>query len=323
MRVPRKFFPDDISNHRRADDLIAAAGKPRLIVWRRDGIVVSALHLDLGHNFLQPFRDDVGVGRSLLGVLFQHLTNEIVQPRGEFRDEVPGAVELAELVFFEDFDGALPGERRPAGEHRVDDGAQRIEVAAATGPFSLSLLGRHVLGGPDDAARDGEPRSGKHLSNAKVAEFDGAIGRDQQVRGLQVAVNDSGVVGRLESCTDLQRHGDDFAPGEPSFLLQQFGQRLAVDVLHCVVICTVVGTVVVKLHDVGALELTEGLDFPLKTDDEAILAGHRCGKDFDRGQIAGLGVASQIDAPHAPGSQEAFQVVRPNAFGNHGAGRRE
>ena len=78
-------------------------------------------------------------------------------------------------------------------------GPQRVQVAVLAGPFSLGLFGRHVLGGADDSAGHGQAIAGEDLGDAEIGQLDDSLGSDQQVGGLQVAVNDAGVVGGFQA----------------------------------------------------------------------------------------------------------------------------
>jgi hypothetical protein len=123
----------------------------------------------------------------------------------------------------EDFRDPFSLERPPAGEHFIDDAAERPDVGSPVDRLPLGLLGAHVGGGAQDdaghrpqrgdrrrhariaprlsAARDRVER----LRKAEVQHLDLAVGSDLHVRGLEIAVDDPLVVGRLERLGDLPR----------------------------------------------------------------------------------------------------------------------
>ncbi len=95
----------------------------------------------------------------------------------------------------------FPLEWRTAGQHFVEDRAQRIDVGGRPDILGMSarLFGGHVAGRAHDLAQLGltavrfEP-----LGQAEIGDLGDAILGEQNVGGLQIAVDDSGVVGELD-----------------------------------------------------------------------------------------------------------------------------
>src|SRR5207302_8820512 len=56
-------------------------------------------------------------------------------------------------------DGGVGLERHAAGEHLVRDDRQRVTVGRRTDRLARALLGRHVLGRPEDQTAGGEAPS--------------------------------------------------------------------------------------------------------------------------------------------------------------------
>ena len=106
----------------------------------------------------------------------------------------------------------------------------------ANWPVSLCLLGRHVLGGADDPSGHGQAVAGENLGDAEIGQLDEPLGGDQQVGGLQIAMNDAGVVRRLERLADLDGDFDRLLPGNSLFAAHQRHQRFTGDVFHRVVV---------------------------------------------------------------------------------------
>ena len=128
--------------------------------------------------------------------------------------------------------------RRIAGEHLVEHHAQRVEVAAdgrtsAPGDF----LGRHV-GGCAESLRGaiGEVRGvatiTAHARNAEVRDVHGAEMVDQDVRGLEIAMENAGRVRRGEASGDRCPHARHFRRREPAVPAQQCLEVVALDQLH-------------------------------------------------------------------------------------------
>ena len=116
-----------------------------------------------------------------------------------------------------------PSKRRPAGQQHVEDDAERVEVAAPRHRLAGRLLRRQELGRADDAAGDGQVPAGEQAGDAEIAELDDAesvgmdgVGSAEQVRRLEVAVDDAAVVGVFEGGGDLAGDFQHVAPGQPA-----------------------------------------------------------------------------------------------------------
>ena len=106
---------------------------------------------------------------------------------------------------------AAIGERRRAGERLVEHGAERPDVRATVGVvLALGLLGRHVERRSDRRAAAGDARTAdvvQQLRHAEVEELheERAVvaHREEDVRGLEVAMDDAGRVCLLEAARHL------------------------------------------------------------------------------------------------------------------------
>ena len=89
---------------------------------------------------------------------------------------------------------AVGVERHRAGEQLVGDDAGLIKVGPRPDLLRHRLFGGHVGGRPDGRAGRREHLLGRdpvqRLGDPEVGDLDAAVGRDQQVLGLDVAVND-------------------------------------------------------------------------------------------------------------------------------------
>ncbi len=142
----------------------------------------------------------------------------------------------------------LAPERPPTRQHLEQQHTEAPDVGALVHRPAASLLGRHVGGGAEDDPRLGprvrerrglrevSRRSGggvtpESLGKAEVEHLDLAVGRDLDVRGLEVAVDDALLVRFPERLGDLPRKGERLVDGNRS-ALQPLGQVLARDELH-------------------------------------------------------------------------------------------
>jgi hypothetical protein len=112
---------------------------------------------------------------------------------------------------------------------------------ASTEREPSALLGRHVVRRPDDRAGRGLGQAagvGQELGDAEVEELHPLAGdhlgiRDQEdVVGLEVAVDDAGAMGGAQRGRDLPRHHQRRVQGQASDPGQPGRQRLALEQLH-------------------------------------------------------------------------------------------
>ena len=91
-------------------------------------------------------------------------------------------------------------ERRPSGQHLVEDRAQGVDVGGRTDLVNSPprLLGGHVTGRAQDRAGVSQLAALLNpFGQAEVRDLGDVVRREEDVGGLQVAVDDIGPVGRL------------------------------------------------------------------------------------------------------------------------------
>ncbi len=160
---------------------------------------------------LQPLAQ---VHRELVGrlvALGEVLGERLLQDRhervvvGALRDQVEVGVFVGDLV--EDRHQVVRVERPAAGRELEQHAADAEEVAAAVDLLPLHLLGRHVVGRPHHVAGAGHRRGG-HVRHAEVHDLHRAVFLDEDVGGLDVAVDDARLVGVREPGQHLHDHRD-------------------------------------------------------------------------------------------------------------------
>jgi hypothetical protein len=84
-------------------------------------------------------------------------------------------------------------ERRASGEELVEHAAQRVHVRGRARGAAQGALGREVEAGADDLPGGGERGAGvvEEAGDAEAADFQSAVGVQQQVGGLDVPVHDA------------------------------------------------------------------------------------------------------------------------------------
>ena len=104
--------------------------------------------------------------------------------------------------------------RRAAGDHFVEDRAGREHVGAMVCPLSPQLLGRHVADRAQHGTRHRVPgarlasigctkRRG-HGRQTEIQDLQASVSRDEDVVGLEIAVDDALVVRRRQPARELQ-----------------------------------------------------------------------------------------------------------------------
>ncbi len=200
--------------------------------------------------------------------------------------------------------GQLPG------QHLVEDHAEREDVGRRARPNALHLLGRHVVGRPDDGAGRGHAGAVGGAGDPEVHEMRAARARGHHhVLGLEVAVHDALRVGFLEGAQDLAGERQHLAHGERAAAADRGLQAFALDVLH--------------REELDPLRLAEVEDADhvlvrhLAREHELLLeARERLGAfrgvepdRLERDQLVELAVARLVDAAHAALAEDRHDLV--------------
>ncbi len=212
-----------------------------------------------------------------------------------------------------------PDEGRTPDEGLVEDRADRVDVDGrrerARPP---RLLGGHVARRPDDGARLRELRVGAHLlREAEVGDERSAAGVDEDVRGLEVAVEHAAPVRVVHGSRDEREEGDARArvPGEPREPILEGSAR---DELHAEPGPPLVLAELVDGHDPRVVEARGGGGF----EPEALELGcarERRGQHLERDLAPELRVASAVDDPHAAAGDLREHLVLAHAPGQRRA----
>jgi hypothetical protein len=147
----------------------------------------------------------------------------------------------------ENLNAGVSGERPTPRDQFVDDGAKAEDVGPDIGRLPLCLLGRHIGRGPEHYALAGLGHvdfAVQHLGETEVEKFGRTAACDQNVRGLEIPMQDSPAMGLLERVSDRQDRANRLGD------TQRTAQRSSVDVLEH----EIVGTDVVDLADVRMVQ---------------------------------------------------------------------
>jgi hypothetical protein len=212
------------------------------------------------------------------------------------------------------------GEGSRGGCDLVEDTARGINIGARIGELGANLLGRHVRQRPElIVASAGRLLSGRRLQelrNPEVENLHAPVTRHHDIRGLQIAMDDSVVVRRLQAVGQLDPERAHFRLGQRS-VANALLERDAVDVFHDEVIDIARGVEVVDSRDVRMIELREEQSFPAESF-PCCFVGEAAGRQhFDRHLAIEMLVAGAVDDTHAAGTDPVEDGVVTNTFADH------
>ncbi len=201
-----------------------------------------------------------------------------------------------------------------------DQMSVRAQIQAAR------LLGTHVGGRADDrtGVAEFERRGGAvgrtrraSLGEAEVEQFQSAVGRDPEVGRLQVAVDDSLVVGGLERVRDLHAERRGLSPCAGS-LREPVRERDARHELHDEHAPAIRFEEVVDARDVRVVERGQRTGFPPQPGHARRIAREGLRQDLERHVTAELRVRGPVDLARASLS-DALEgpIVRRQAGQGH------
>ena len=224
------------------------------------------------------------------------------------------------------FRGRLALESPPPGHHLVQHAAEREEVATGVNRLAAHLFRCHVAGRAQDRAgvrrgRDvrpgfiplvGKPRD---PGQAEVEDFHPAVGRQEEVLRLDVAVDDALGVGGGEPFRDRRADGDRLPPRQrpPG---QTLAERLAFQQFHDGIGDGALGAVVVDAQDVRVGQRRHRPGLALEARPPLGVAREGLRQDFDGDLAPQARVAGAVHLPHAARAERGEDLVRTEPAGD-------
>ena len=213
-------------------------------------------------------------------------------------------------VLIRDGQGRLAGEGRLAGQQLVDHHPQRVEVRTGVGRLAVDLFGRQVLDGARHRAFGlADVGVGEGVSQSEVGNLHRAIRGDQDVLGLDVAVDDAVAVGMVQGCQHLEGDLGHLGRLQPAVLQQHRPEVRPPDELHDHEIRAVGGAPVVHVDDVGVVQHGGGPGLPAEAIDEAPVAGELLMQHLEGHFSRQHSVVSAVDLTHAAGGDAGDDLV--------------
>ena len=303
----------------------------------------------LGQHPLQVLRQRRGAAVAVFGAFGERLANHGTEIAGELTRELSpgGSPELCRVLVdggaqakwvplndgeLELCDGReLDMVRRLSGQELEENHSKGVDIAGRAERLAEDLLGARVRRGEHSSGpfRHGALRRGRfrreQLCDAEVQQPDVAFCRDEDVGGLEVAVEHEVRVCELDRGQHLVEQRD-ACPDVEASPVGERGDRLAVDHFHGEVGLPLRrDTGIVQARDVGVLQASEDVALEGKSGSE--VPGKRIAqRQLERHLAleAAIGTPSDPHLSHSPGAERAEEDVRPDGLpGNRAAPGRD
>jgi hypothetical protein len=146
-------------------------------------------------------------------------------------------------------------------------------------------------------------------SQAEVGDSDLASAVEQDVGGLQVAVQHPLVVHRRQPQAELAGDLDPLLLRQPPDLLEQPGQVLAIDVLHREERLAVVLGDVEHVADMGVRDLPGDAHFLVEAGQAVGVVGQAFGQELEGHGLPQLQVVGTVDFSHTALAQQGHDAI--------------
>ena len=198
-----------------------------------------------------------------------------------------------------------------AGQHLVEQHAEAVQVGAGIHRLAANLLRAHVARRADGQAGPGHDRgAAEGFGDAEVGQHRAAVFAEQDVLGLDVAVDDVAAVGVVQGAGHGAGDGQGFLQRQA--VADALLQRTARQILHRQVIGVVVGRDVVNGDDVRVVELRDDAAFPQEPLGEFLVGGEDGLDHFQRDVAVQRLLHGEVDDRHAALAEFAFDLIAWN-----------
>ena len=191
-----------------------------------------------------------------------------------------------------------------AGEEFVQGAAKSIHIVSDAGRFTRCLLRAHVGKCAGGIASDGDAHQGvlNAAGNAEVHDFEVALTVDEQVRWLQITMNDFGAAMCVSKTIDQLPYPVFHLVGFEDFVglgNASFGKGLAVDVFHRDGSVLFILAEVVDFDDVRVCKIKTTPSFAFQFFDGRIVKTHGIGGEFEGDLTLQAFIVSEPHHTHA------------------------
>ena len=262
----------------------------------------------------------VRVAGSLAGVLGQQPLDPARQRRVDVRfDRRQRPEGLADVLEHHHERLVRLGERQRAADHLVGHDPDCVEVRPGADVLAARLFGRHVGRRTDRHARVRGQRVAERLDglgDPEVGDLHAPVRGHHHVLGLEVAVDDSGRVGRGQAGQHPFEHAGRLREGQPP---HDGPERSALEPLHGDIAGALVLEELVDGDDIRMAERPGQPRLAEEALDAARIGGVKRGELLERHVAVEVGLPGQVDERHAAPADLTEQLVAPDGA-RHGAG---
>ncbi len=206
--------------------------------------------------------------------------------------------------------GGVAGERHLTGDALVEHDGQAVDVGLAVQGPPLHLLGRRVAGRPQDGPVGLGPGClGQGAGQAEVGDPEPAVGVEEEVGRLDVAVDQAAPVGVVQPGGGLEPDVDRLLGGEEPTGVVDLAQAAAGQVLQHQVGGAVLLAPVVDLEDVGMVEGGHRPRLGPEALEEGGVAGQCRVEHLDRHPAVERDVVGQVDVRGRARTQGGHESV--------------
>jgi hypothetical protein len=186
---------------------------------------------------------------------------------------------------------------------------QAVDVRRRRGELAAGLLRAEVVNRAKGRAGQGERGLGQRPGDPEVRDLHPAVAGHEDVAGLDVAMDDTALMGHLDGPRHLARDPRGLPWREGPAPPDDRRQILAVDELHHNVGAGGVGAVVVDGDDAGVIQGGGRLGLLSEASEEVGIGAVLGAKDLERDIPLELGVAGSVDRGHAALSEQLDQPI--------------
>src|SRR5690554_2473162 len=195
------------------------------------------------------------------------------------------------------------GEGRRARRHLIEKRAHCPEIRTVIPRVSSHLLRRHVRARTARQTRLGNARLPRQKSETEIDDFDDTAGRDDDIRGFEIAMDDALLVGFRQAGCNLRAHPHDLIERQRP-VVQAIAQRRTVVARHRDERTAILRLIdFIYRADVGVIERRRRSSFTLEPLDGIRIAEELPRKKLERDGPIEARILYAIDYSHSPAAE--------------------